>query len=142
MQAQHRLLLLIAERTSWAFGLFGVLCWGAFEISVALSARQDLERFAALQLVTPQVGTPDQSLWSLTRVSAWHEALSEPAAAPPSCSAFAVKCCSSDPRRACASNRAASDCLGIRHLRIAALTRNRYRSCASLWQFEPCHPII
>ena len=40
------------------------------------------EIFAALQLVAPQAGTPDQSLWSLARVSAWHEALSEPAAAP------------------------------------------------------------
>ena len=71
MQVLHRRLLLIAERTGWTIGLVGVLCWGAFEISVALSARQDLERFKALQLVAPQAGTPDQSLWSLARVSAW-----------------------------------------------------------------------
>ena len=81
MQLRRRLLLL-AERTSWAFGLVGLVWWGAFHIGVATSTRHDLERFAALQVVATQAGTPDQSLWSPNRVSAWRKALSEPAPAP------------------------------------------------------------
>ncbi len=81
MQALHRRLLLIAERTSWAFGLVGLLCWGTFELTVAISARQDLERFAALQVAAPQE-KPDQSSWSATRISAWQQAIGEPASAP------------------------------------------------------------
>jgi sortase A len=82
MQVLPRRLRAIAEGTSWAFGLVGALCWGAFEINAAISMQQDLERFAALRVVAPQAAVPDQSLWSPTRVSAWHEALSEPTAAP------------------------------------------------------------
>ena len=81
MQLRRRLLLL-AERTSWAFGLVGLVWWGASHIEVATSTRHDLERFAALQVVATQSGTPDQSLWSPNRVSAWRKALSEPAPAP------------------------------------------------------------
>ena len=55
---------------------------GRFEISAAISTQQDLERFAALQVVAPQAGAPDQALWSPTRVSAWQVALREPTAAP------------------------------------------------------------
>jgi sortase A len=79
---QRRRLLLLAERTSWAFGLVGLMWWGAFHIEVATSTRHDLERFAALQGVATQAETPDQSLWSPNRVSAWRKALSEPAPAP------------------------------------------------------------
>jgi sortase A len=82
MQVLHRRLRVIAEGTSWAFGLVGVLCLGAFEINAAISMQQDLERFAALQVVAPQAGPPDQSLWSPTRVSAWREARSEPTGDP------------------------------------------------------------
>ena len=81
MQLRRRLLLL-AERMSWAFGLVGLVLWGASHIEVATSTRHDLERFAALQGVATQAGTPDQSLWSPNRVSAWRKALSEPAPAP------------------------------------------------------------
>jgi sortase A len=82
MQALRRRLLLIAERTSWAFGLVGLVWWAAFHVGVASSTRHDLERFAALQVVATPAGTPDQSLWSPNRVSAWRKALSEPAPAP------------------------------------------------------------
>ena len=68
--------LLPAERACWALGLAGLTWWGAYHLGVAGSMRQDLERFAALRV------TPDQSLWSPTRVSAWRQALSEPAPAP------------------------------------------------------------
>ena len=68
--------LLVAERASWALGLAGLVWWGAHELWVARSAREDLWRFA-----TPQVA-PDQSLWSPQRVSAWRSALSDAAPAP------------------------------------------------------------
>jgi sortase A len=75
-------LLSFAERACWACGLVGLLSWGALQASVAISARQDLDRFAALQEGTSQAAKPDQSLWSPTRVTAWHAALREPAPAP------------------------------------------------------------
>ena len=49
---------------------------------MATSTRHDLERFAALKSLAPPAGTPDQSLWSPHRVSAWRKALSDPAPAP------------------------------------------------------------
>jgi LPXTG-site transpeptidase (sortase) family protein len=82
MKAPRFRLLLLAECASWAFGVVGLVWWGAFQVGVATSARQDLERFAALRLVALESGTPDQSLWSAERVSAWRHALVEPAPAP------------------------------------------------------------
>lgn len=82
MHERRRRLLLFAERTSWAIGFAGLIWLGAYQIEVATSARQDLERFAALRVVAPPLGTPDQSLWSPIRISAWREALREPVAAP------------------------------------------------------------
>jgi len=75
-------LWLIAERTSWALGLAGLILFGAFHVWVAKGTRHDLERFEALRVLALPAGTPDQSLWSPNRVSAWREALSEPTAAP------------------------------------------------------------
>jgi sortase A len=82
MNTVGRRLSLLAERTSWAFGLLGLAAWGAFHIGVATSTREDLERFAAFQVPAPHANTPNQSLWSPHRVSAWRKALSEPAPAP------------------------------------------------------------
>jgi sortase A len=84
MEKRRHLLLLLAERASWAFGLVGLVWWGAFHAGVASWTRHDLERFAALQraAVASPAGTPDQSLWSPNRVIAWREALGEPAPAP------------------------------------------------------------
>jgi sortase A len=81
MKARRRLLLLV-EKTTWVFGLAALLGWGAFHIGAATSTRHDLERFAALRSIVPQAGTPDQSLWSPVRVSAWRKALSDPAPVP------------------------------------------------------------
>jgi sortase A len=81
MDARHRGLLL-AEGVSWAFGLVGLIAWAAFHIGVATGTRHDLDRFAALQAVALHAGTPDQSLWSPDRVSAWRRALGEPSPAP------------------------------------------------------------
>jgi sortase A len=80
MHERRRRLLLIAERTSWVIGLAGVIWLGAYQIEVATSARQNLERFAALR--PPPLAAPDQSLWSPIRISAWHDAMREPAAVP------------------------------------------------------------
>ena len=82
MDALRRRLLLLAEGTSWAFGLVGLVWWGAFHIEVASSTRHDLARFAALQAATVHAGMPDQSLWSVARVNAWRKTLSEPAPPP------------------------------------------------------------
>ena len=76
--------LLRAERACWALGLVGLVWWGAYHLGVAGSMRHDLERFAALR-VTPEQSLharPNQTLWSPLRVSAWRQALSEPAPAP------------------------------------------------------------
>ena len=77
-----RRLLRFAERASRGFGLVGLVWWGAFHTGAASQTRPDLDRFAALRVVEPQAGTPDQSLWSPQRVSAWRKALSQPAPAP------------------------------------------------------------
>jgi sortase A len=76
-----RLLLLFAERASWAFGLVGLAWWSTFEVGVAMSTRQELEHFAASRLVAEGVGTSDMSLWSQQRIAAWRKALLEPATA-------------------------------------------------------------
>src|SRR5688572_22422249 len=79
---ERRRLLLFVERASWVIGAAGLIWLGAYQIEVATSARQNLERFSALRAVYQPPGTPDQSLWSAIRISAWHDALREPAAAP------------------------------------------------------------
>jgi sortase A len=75
-------LLLFVERTSWAFGVAGLVWWGAFHIAVTTSTRNLVNRFVALQSVVLHPDEPDQSLWSTVRVYAWRKALSQPALAP------------------------------------------------------------
>lgn len=75
-------LLRLVEKASWTAGLAGLVWWGAFHIGVASSTRHDLERFAALQTLATEAGTPDQSLWSPHRISAWQRALEDPAPVP------------------------------------------------------------
>ena len=83
MQALNRRRLLLAERTTWIVGLVGLASWAAFHVAVAISARHDLERFAARQAVVAMPGgTPNQALWSPERVSAWRSALDGPSPAP------------------------------------------------------------
>jgi sortase A len=82
MNVTRRRLLLFAECAAWALGLLGLAAYGAFRVAVTSSTRHDLHRFAVLKATAPQTGTPDQSLWSPNRVSAWHKALSDPAPAP------------------------------------------------------------
>jgi sortase A len=74
-------LLRFAERACWACGLVGLACWGANHAGVMWSASRDLTRFDAFRVVA-QTATPDQSLWSPERVSAWRKALLEPGPAP------------------------------------------------------------
>ena len=73
-----RRLLLLGERATWGFGVVGLVWWGGFQIGVARSNRQDLERFSALQVSATHPEMPDQSLWSHDRINAWRKALSEP----------------------------------------------------------------
>jgi sortase A len=81
-ERRRRQLLLFAERASWAIGFAGLVWLGAYQIEVATSARQNLERFAVLRNVASPLRSPDQSLWSPIRISAWRDALRAPAAAP------------------------------------------------------------
>jgi|KBSMisStandDraft_5_1062788.scaffolds.fasta_scaffold35388_1 sortase A len=74
--------LLFVERTCLIIGLVGLAGWGVFHIRSAVSAQQSLERFATLRSIAPPAGTPDQSLWSPGRVSAWRKALGAPAPDP------------------------------------------------------------
>ena len=78
----HHRFLLLAERTSWALGLIGLMSWGAFHAGVAVATSHDLERFAALRDAAQEDGTPDQSLWSAERIRAWRQALLEPTPPP------------------------------------------------------------
>jgi sortase A len=81
MEAMRVRLLRLTEIGSWAVGLGGLVWWLTFQAGAATSARQDLERFAALQ-ATAQAAEPDQSLWSPERVAAWRTAMLGPAPAP------------------------------------------------------------
>lgn len=74
--------LLVVEMACWIIGLAGLAGWGAFHAGSVTSTRQSLERFATLRSIALPAGTPDQSLWSAKRVSAWREALSNPAPVP------------------------------------------------------------
>ena len=78
MDTFHRRLPLFAERASLAFGLLGLVIWGALFFGTARSAERDLQRFASLKSGTAADSTPDFSLWSTQRVFAWRKAVNEP----------------------------------------------------------------
>ena len=75
-------LLRVVECASWAFGLAGLMWWGAVRLDVATSAQDDVRRFEALRLAKEDPGTTDTSLWSPQRVSASPRAVREPAPTP------------------------------------------------------------
>lgn len=63
------------------------MAWGWFQLQAATSTRHDLERFAVERAVAQQSGpsierSPDQLLWSPTRINAWRGAIAEPGPAP------------------------------------------------------------
>lgn len=74
-------LLRFAERTCWISGVAGIVLFGGFHLGMAGSTERELDRFATLQVVA-KTGTPDQSLWSPTRITAWQRLLSERFPAP------------------------------------------------------------
>jgi len=80
METRRR--LLVVEITCWVIGLVGLAGWGTFHVRSVTSTRQNLERFATLKSIALPAGTPDQSLWSPKRVSAWQTALNNPAPVP------------------------------------------------------------
>jgi len=64
------------ERLAWAAGLAALAFWSLATASGAIEARQALRRFADLQSdVGRFASVPDQRLWSLARVRAWHDTL-------------------------------------------------------------------
>jgi sortase A len=83
-QGQWRL----AEALAWAFGVACLVGWGTLRLESAAGARQELERFAALQdgssqpAVAVPVAMPDLSLWDDERVAAWQSTLADPTPPP------------------------------------------------------------
>ncbi len=74
---------LLAERTAWMFGLACLVAWGALKIAEVAGARHELARFTELQAASRKpAATPDMSLWSPGRVSAWRTAMNDPAPPP------------------------------------------------------------
>src|SRR5262245_14950923 len=77
-----------AERTAWTFGGVALLVWALVSAAGWLGARQELQRFEAVQSATAesasilQAAAPDQRLWSPERVTAWFAAQTG-AALPP-----------------------------------------------------------
>jgi sortase A len=65
-----------------AAGLVGLAIWVLFNVGNATLTRHDLDRFVALQVEAAHPATPDQSLWSPARVSAWLKLSSQPAPPP------------------------------------------------------------
>jgi len=82
MEAARLRLLRLAERAAWALGLVGLVWWGAFQAEAVTSTTHDLQRFAELQGLVLEAGTPDQSLWSPQRVAAWRALMVDAAPAP------------------------------------------------------------
>ena len=78
MSIVRRWLLTLAEGVSWAVGLAGLALWVSFEMGVATRTRHDLDRLDALQVEAAHPATPDRSLWSPVRVSAWLKVSREP----------------------------------------------------------------
>jgi sortase A len=78
MRMDARRLLLIVERTFIVIGFVGLSGWGVFHVRSAAAAQQSLDRFTTLRSLAVPAGTPDQSLWSPGRVTAWQKALSGP----------------------------------------------------------------
>lgn len=82
MDASRHQLLRLLEGTCWFLGLVGLLSWGGFQAVTAARTRSDLARFEEARTAAVDGGTPDQSLWSPIRVSAWRAALHDPSPMP------------------------------------------------------------
>ena len=82
MNSRRLRILRFVECASWALGLAGLLWWGAFQLDVATSAQDDVQRFEALRLAKPDSSNTDVSLWSPQRVRAWLKALGQPTPPP------------------------------------------------------------
>ena len=80
---RQRGLGLLVERTAWTFGIACLVTYSALYIDGAAAARHELDRFAVLQAAAlEQPPEPDLSLWGQGRITAWQQALREPAPPP------------------------------------------------------------
>lgn len=80
---RQRRLGVLVERTALTIGVVCLVIFAALHIAGAVGARHELERFALLQAsALQQPSTPDLSLWDPERISAWRQALKEPALPP------------------------------------------------------------
>ncbi len=75
--------MLFAERVAWAVGLLCLIVWAALYLDGVTGTRYELERFSVLRAAAAeQADTPDLTLWSPGRISAWRSALHQPAPPP------------------------------------------------------------
>ncbi|HVH56329.1 MAG TPA: class D sortase [Vicinamibacterales bacterium] len=82
-QRRQRRLGVLVERAAWTIGVVCLVTFGALHIGGAVGARHELERFALLQAAAlQQPAAPDLRLWDPERISAWQQALKEPALPP------------------------------------------------------------
>jgi sortase A len=71
------------ERVAWSIGVVAIGWWAAASVAGTRGARQEVERFAAIQAgAVGDPAAPDQSLWSPERVRAWRETRTTEAPAP------------------------------------------------------------
>ena len=73
---------MLVEGATWLFGVVGLVTWGLYLVWGHEAARLDVERFTTHKDVAPQVGVPDQSLWSPERIVAGRESVGASAVAP------------------------------------------------------------
>jgi sortase A len=72
-----------AERIAWTVGVSLVAYWGVWYVAGVTGQRDAMRQFALLRTARSGSGaTPDQTLWSAERITAWQQAKESSAAAP------------------------------------------------------------
>ena len=71
------------ERLFWAVSIGCLGIWGFVHLLGAVGTRQEIARFEAVRAAgVRDAASPDLSLWSPQRISAWRETLGQPAPPP------------------------------------------------------------
>ena len=79
---------LVASGLAWTVGIVCLAVWAFGGVFRVINARHEVRQFAAARTAAARTDThlnahdPDFTLWSVKRISAWHETLGEPAPPP------------------------------------------------------------